>query len=101
MRAQLGAEKDQSGNVVQGEGKIIILEGTSNTFTWPMPHITHRIRWESTGPRVVSVAIPLRRVTVLAFVLSVPVLLLHYGVDRVQELLGLSWWEWLCVGTIA
>ncbi len=53
------------------------------------------------SPRVVSVAIPLRRVTVLAFVLSVPALLLHYGVDHVQALLGLSWWEWLCVGTIA
>ena len=53
------------------------------------------------SPRVVSVAIPLRRVTVLAFVLSVPALLLHYGVERVQEHFGLPWWAWLCVGTIA
>ena len=36
-------------------------------------------------PRVVSVTIPLRRVTILGLSLSVPVLLLHHEMERIQE----------------
>ena len=36
-------------------------------------------------PRVVSVAIPLRRVTILGLILSAPVLLLHHQVESIQR----------------
>jgi hypothetical protein len=49
-------------------------------------------------PRVVSVVIPLRRVTILGLTLSVPVLLLHHQVERIQENLSLPGWAWLVVG---
>ena len=49
-------------------------------------------------PRVVSVAIPLRRVTILGLSLSIPVLLLHHEVERMQEHLSLPGWAWLLVG---
>jgi hypothetical protein len=52
-------------------------------------------------PRVVSVIHPLRRVTLLAFILSVPALLLHHEVDRIQGYLDLPTWAWLCLGTFA
>jgi hypothetical protein len=52
-------------------------------------------------PRVVSVTIPLRRVTILGLCLSVPVLLLHHEVERIQELLRLPGWAWLVVGAAA
>jgi hypothetical protein len=52
-------------------------------------------------PRVVSVTIPLRRVTILGLCLSVPVLLLHHEVERVQEHLSLPGWAWLVMGAAA
>jgi hypothetical protein len=52
-------------------------------------------------PRVVSVTIPLRRVTILGLCLSVPVLLLHHEVERIQELLRLPGWAWLVMGAAA
>jgi hypothetical protein len=52
-------------------------------------------------PRVVSVMIPLRRVTILGLSLSVPVLLMHHEVERIQEHLGLPGWAWLAVGAAA
>ena len=36
-------------------------------------------------PRVVSVAIPLSRVTILGLILSVPILLLHHQVKSIQK----------------
>ena len=51
-------------------------------------------------PRVVSVAIPLRRVTILGLTLSVPVLLLHQEVERIQHHLQIPVWAWLMVGGI-
>jgi hypothetical protein len=51
--------------------------------------------------RVVSVAIPLRRVTILGLMLSVPALLLHHEIDRVQAHLSLPTWAWLCLGAVA
>src|SRR5262249_50171114 len=49
-------------------------------------------------PRVVNVMIPLRRVTILGLTLSVPVLLLHHGAERIQEQLSLPRWAWVAVG---
>jgi hypothetical protein len=48
--------------------------------------------------RVVSVTIPLRRVTLLGICLSVPVLLLHQEMERIQEFLGLPGWAWVVMG---
>jgi hypothetical protein len=48
--------------------------------------------------RVVSVAIPLRRVTILGLTLSVPALLLHHEVEYMQEHLDLPNWAWLVIG---
>ncbi len=52
-------------------------------------------------PRVVSVTIPLRRVTILGLSLSVPVLLLHHEVERIQEKLALPGWAWIALGAAA
>src|SRR6185312_14503728 len=52
-------------------------------------------------PRVVSVTIPLRRVTILGLTLSVPVLLLHREVEHIQEFLDLPGWAWLVMGAAA
>jgi energy-converting hydrogenase Eha subunit A len=51
-------------------------------------------------PRVVNVAIPLRRVTVLGLVFSVPTLLLHHWTDQLQRTLALPEWGWLLVGPL-
>jgi hypothetical protein len=48
--------------------------------------------------RVVSVAIPLRRVTILGLTLSVPALLLHHEVEYMQEHLAIPNWAWLVIG---
>jgi hypothetical protein len=52
-------------------------------------------------PRVVSVWIPLRRVTILAFILTAPTLLLHHQVNRIQEHLSLPGWAWLALALVA
>jgi hypothetical protein len=52
-------------------------------------------------PRVVSVAIPLRRVTILGLTLSIPVLLLHQQVERMQEHLAMPGWAWVGIGAVA
>jgi hypothetical protein len=49
---------------------------------------------------VVNVTIPLRRVTLLAFMLSIPVLLLHHQAERFQEALDLPVWAWLLIGAV-
>jgi hypothetical protein len=50
-------------------------------------------------PYVVKVSIPLRRVTVLGLVLSLPILFLHEGIDHVREGLSekiaLPAWAWI------
>jgi hypothetical protein len=51
-------------------------------------------------PRVVSVWIPLRRVTILAFILTVPSLLLHHQVNHIQEHLSLPGWAWLALAVV-
>jgi hypothetical protein len=52
-------------------------------------------------PRVVNVAIPLRRVTVLALTMSVPALFLHHEAERFQEALDVPRWAWFLVGAVA
>jgi hypothetical protein len=51
-------------------------------------------------PRVVNVAIPLRRVTILALMMSVPAVLLHHEAERIQELLDIPKSAWLLVGAL-
>ena len=50
--------------------------------------------------RVVNVAIPLRRVTILGLTLSIPALVLHHQVDRIEEQFELPSWAWLVVGSV-
>lgn len=52
-------------------------------------------------PRVVNVTIPLRRVTILGLTLSVPFLLLHHEVERMQKYLNLPGWAWVALGAAA
>jgi hypothetical protein len=51
--------------------------------------------------RVVSVAIPLRRVTVLGLTLSIPALILHHEVEHMQEHLAIPNWAWVVIGGAA
>lgn len=51
-------------------------------------------------PRVVNVSIPLRRVTILGIMLSVPVLLLHGEMEELRGNLDLPAWAWLGVGAV-
>jgi hypothetical protein len=51
--------------------------------------------------RVVSVAIPLRRVTILGLTLSIPALLLHHEVEYMQEHLAIPNWAWIVIGAAA
>ena len=48
--------------------------------------------------RVVSVSIPLRRVTILGLTLSVPALLLHHEVEYMQQHLAIPNWAWIVIG---
>lgn len=48
--------------------------------------------------RVVNVAIPLRRVTIISLALSVPVMLLSTEVERIQGSFHLPIWAWLVFG---
>jgi len=50
--------------------------------------------------RVVSVSIPLRRVTILGLTLSIPALLLHHKVEYMQEHLAIPNWAWLVIGAV-
>jgi hypothetical protein len=50
--------------------------------------------------RVVSVWIPLRRVTILAFILTPAALLLHEQVERIEEHLRLPSWAWFAIAVI-
>lgn len=51
--------------------------------------------------RVVSVAIPLRRVTLLGLTFSIPALLLHTQVEHLQSSLELPGWAWFALGAVA
>ncbi|MFO1209901.1 MAG: hypothetical protein U1E40_11875 [Amaricoccus sp.] len=50
-------------------------------------------------PTVVSVAIPLRRATVLGLLLSLPVLLLHRQLEVIDEYFRMPEWAWLLVAS--
>jgi hypothetical protein len=51
--------------------------------------------------RVVSVWIPLRRVTILTFILTPAALLLHEQVERIERHFPLPSWAWLALAVIA
>jgi hypothetical protein len=51
--------------------------------------------------RVVSVSIPLRRVTILGLTLSIPALLLHHEVEYMQKHLAIPNWAWIVIGAAA
>lgn len=51
--------------------------------------------------RVVSVAIPLRRVTILGLTLSIPALILHHKVEYMQDHLAVPNWAWIVIGAVA
>ena len=48
--------------------------------------------------RVVSVSIPLRRVTILGLTLSIPALLLHHEIEYMQQHLAIPNWAWIVIG---
>jgi hypothetical protein len=50
--------------------------------------------------RVVSVSIPLRRVTLLGLTLSIPALLLHNQVELIHDHLQLPNWAWLGIAVV-
>ncbi len=50
-------------------------------------------------PRVVNVAIPLRRATLLGLVLSLPTLLLHRQIEVIDEYFRMPEWAWLLVAS--
>ncbi len=50
--------------------------------------------------RVVNVAIPLRRVTVIALMMSLPALLLHQQAEQLHDLVELPAWAWLLIGAV-
>jgi hypothetical protein len=50
-------------------------------------------------PTVVSVAIPLRRATVLGLLLSVPAFFLHQQMDVLDDLVRLPNWAWIAVAS--
>ncbi len=50
-------------------------------------------------PRVVSVSIPLRRITVFGLLLSVPAFFAHHQVEYLKEMLQLPAWGWIAVAS--
>ena len=55
-------------------------------------------------PYVVKVSIPLRRVTILGLLLSLPILFLHHGIDHIREGISekvtLPAWAWVGIAAI-
>jgi hypothetical protein len=50
-------------------------------------------------PRVVSVSIPLRRITVFGLLLSVPVFFVHHQIEHLKEMLQLPTWGWIALAS--
>ena len=51
-------------------------------------------------PRIVSVSIPLRRITMFGLVLSVPALFAHEEIQHLQETLKLPGWAWIAFASV-
>jgi hypothetical protein len=55
-------------------------------------------------PRVVTVSIPLRRVTILGLLISLPALFLHHQIDHMREglseVFALPAWTWVAIATL-
>jgi hypothetical protein len=50
-------------------------------------------------PQVVSVSVPLRRITVFGLMLSVPALFAHREVEHLKEMLQLPGWAWIALAS--
>src|SRR6185437_4579464 len=51
-------------------------------------------------PRVVSVSIPLRRITIFGLMLSVPALFLHQQIEQLHHRLHLPTWAWIGLASL-
>jgi hypothetical protein len=51
-------------------------------------------------PRVVSVSVPLRRITIFGLMLSVPALFLHKQIEQLHHTLHLPTWAWIGLASV-
>ena len=51
-------------------------------------------------PRVVSVSVPLRRITIFGLMLSVPALFLHQQIEQLHHTLHLPTWAWIGLASV-
>jgi hypothetical protein len=72
---------------------IAALYGLHGLFGWFVFEAVRR-------PRVVSVSIPLRRITVFGLMLSVPALFLHKQIEHLDEWLELPAWGFVVFGSV-
>jgi hypothetical protein len=72
---------------------VAALYGLHGLFGWFVFEATRR-------PHVVSVSIPLRRITVFGLMLSVPALFLHQQIEHMNELLDLPAWVFVGLGSV-
>ncbi len=72
---------------------VAALYGLHGLFGWFVFEAVRR-------PRVVSVSIPLRRISVFGLMLSVPVLFLHKQIEHLDEWLELPAWSFVFFGSV-
>jgi hypothetical protein len=72
---------------------IAALYGLHGLFGWFVFEAVRR-------PRVVSVSIPLRRISVFGLMLSVPVLFLHKEIEHLDQWLDLPAWSFVVFGSV-
>ncbi len=72
---------------------VAALYGLHGLFGWFVFEAVRR-------PRVVSVSIPLRRISVFGLMLSAPVLFLHQQIEHLNEWLDLPAWSFVVFGSV-
>ncbi len=72
---------------------VAALYGLHGLFGWFVFEAVRR-------PRVVSVSIPLRRITVFGLMLSAPALFLHQQIEHLDEWLTLPAWGYIVLGSV-
>ena len=72
---------------------VTALYGLHGLFGWFVFEAVRR-------PRVVSVSIPLRRISVFGLMLSAPALLLHQQIEHLHEWLDLPAWSFVILGSV-
>jgi hypothetical protein len=72
---------------------VAALYGLHGLFGWFVFEAVRR-------PRVVSVSIPLRRISVFGLMLSVPALFLHQQIEHLNEWLDLPAWSFVVFGSV-